>query len=500
MSWYLWVDQYCIDQSDTGDKDRQIRHMDHIYKCADITIIAAAGYDCNYGIPGVSDRSRHVLDPFLLDGNFTFGICPNMPSPKQHWESGSWHTRGWTFQEAHLSRRRLVFSDSAMHFECIRHGACQTEMFGGVECADIDAVEKHYSVDSRSESTDSIGDWFDIGTVVGNFTLSRPAKLDMDLAQPVPHQDLEESIFSYTELVAQYTRRKLSHASDGLNAFRGAANALAQFDPPVYNIAGIPFVVQVHGEDSLADTTFSHGLAWWSSKGGVVPDADFPSWSWGNVSVWNVFWNEESQWFAANTIDHPRGVQIEFNHSGSKKFIGLVEFAEACQNSTPLSRWNPTALCFKARILSAHVTTSLPTEMEMGYSYEFFIYGQDSLGHEMGGTVDLVVNITGSPSDEQSDKNGEASKVDNSQPHRLIKIQNERLYDHILFGRWSFMLLRCNSIEAQVMVVEWQDEPCELNRTARRIGIMRFSMEQMEENRTDEFLSCFSNETDIRLI
>lgn len=508
---YLWVDQYCIDQSDNGDKDRQIRHMDLIYKCADITIIAAAGYDCDYGLPGVSDRSRDVLDPFLLDGNLTLGICPNANHTegyykKEHWETGSWHTRGWTFQEAHLSRRRLVFSDTATHFECMRHGDCQTELFGGVECADIDAVEKHYSVDSRPERPHSNGDWVDIKPVVGKFTLSRPAKLDKDLPQPVRHQDLIESIFSYTELVGQYTLRYLSHTSDGLNAFRGAANALAQFDPPVYNIAGVPFVVHGHGEDSLTDITFSYGLAWRSPdlECDVVHVADFPSWSWGNVGVWNVFWNIDrgvSQWLAANTIDHPREIQIEFNNDGSKRLIGLVEFAEACRNSTPLSRWNPTALCFEARILSPHVTVRFPMQWQVGDSLCFWGHGDGGFGGLGPRRVDLVVNITGTPSDEQSDKNGEAGQGDHSQPHCLIQAWDERFCDKIVSGRYGFMLLRCNSEEALVLVVEWQHEPSEPQKTARRIGMIVFETGMLgEEFHADEFLNCFSNETDIRLI
>ena len=40
---YLWVDRYCIDQTDHGDKHRQIQQMDLIYSSADLTIVAAAG-------------------------------------------------------------------------------------------------------------------------------------------------------------------------------------------------------------------------------------------------------------------------------------------------------------------------------------------------------------------------------------------------------------------------------------------------------------------------
>ena len=40
--------------------------MDKIYAAAKVTIIAAAGSDPNYGLPGVSSTPREI-DPFLVD-------------------------------------------------------------------------------------------------------------------------------------------------------------------------------------------------------------------------------------------------------------------------------------------------------------------------------------------------------------------------------------------------------------------------------------------------
>jgi hypothetical protein len=49
----LWVDRYCIDQSNPEEKHDIIRNMNRIYEGADITIIAATGDDSQYGLPGV---------------------------------------------------------------------------------------------------------------------------------------------------------------------------------------------------------------------------------------------------------------------------------------------------------------------------------------------------------------------------------------------------------------------------------------------------------------
>jgi hypothetical protein len=55
---YLWVDRYCINQSDEDDKHNQIRQMDLIYANARVTIIAAAGEGPAYGLPGVNGTPR----------------------------------------------------------------------------------------------------------------------------------------------------------------------------------------------------------------------------------------------------------------------------------------------------------------------------------------------------------------------------------------------------------------------------------------------------------
>jgi hypothetical protein len=56
---YLWVDRYCIDQSKKAEKHDQISKMDIIYRRSAVTIIAAAGDDENYGLPGVDNELRY---------------------------------------------------------------------------------------------------------------------------------------------------------------------------------------------------------------------------------------------------------------------------------------------------------------------------------------------------------------------------------------------------------------------------------------------------------
>ncbi|KAM0794925.1 heterokaryon incompatibility protein-domain-containing protein, partial [Usnea florida] len=111
---YLWVDRYCIDQNDEK-KHFQINQMDKVYLCAVITIVAAAGENADYGLPGVSDTLRRAQPYAVVRGQL---LASTMRSSPVAIRSSRWATRGWTYQEAALSRKRLVFTDDQVFFEC----------------------------------------------------------------------------------------------------------------------------------------------------------------------------------------------------------------------------------------------------------------------------------------------------------------------------------------------------------------------------------------------
>ncbi|KAK8079268.1 hypothetical protein PG994_003075 [Apiospora phragmitis] len=112
---YLWIDKFCIDQNNPESKHDQIRQMDAIYQNSALTIISAAGVDETYGLPGVGNKARRRQLVFR-DQDVTVIQAP--VDPQVSIASSHWATRGWTFQEALLSRRRLVFTDDEMYFEC----------------------------------------------------------------------------------------------------------------------------------------------------------------------------------------------------------------------------------------------------------------------------------------------------------------------------------------------------------------------------------------------
>jgi hypothetical protein len=116
---YLWVDRYCIDQKNEQEKADQVGKMDLIYNKAELTIIAAIGEDPNYGLPGVGLRKRepeHLTTCAKVDTHFLISIDA---WPKTAVEETRWITRAWTYQEALLSRRRLVFSKKTNVFRVL---------------------------------------------------------------------------------------------------------------------------------------------------------------------------------------------------------------------------------------------------------------------------------------------------------------------------------------------------------------------------------------------
>ncbi|MCJ1354059.1 MAG: hypothetical protein MMC33_004046 [Icmadophila ericetorum] len=112
---HLWVDRYCIQESDKDKLHEQLRNMGILYQNAAVTLIAAAGEDASFGLPGARNHSRNsqpraqVKKHLLLSG---------LTHPQIRIEQSMWASRGWTYQEA-LFSRRLVFTEEQVSFECL---------------------------------------------------------------------------------------------------------------------------------------------------------------------------------------------------------------------------------------------------------------------------------------------------------------------------------------------------------------------------------------------
>jgi hypothetical protein len=109
---YLWIDRYCIWESE--DKHLQIQNMDQIYRNALCTIVAVDGDSSESGLCGISSL-RSVQQRLQIGVGIFVTTLPNL---SQQLSKSVWAIRGWTYQEAVLSRRCLFFTKDQVYFAC----------------------------------------------------------------------------------------------------------------------------------------------------------------------------------------------------------------------------------------------------------------------------------------------------------------------------------------------------------------------------------------------
>jgi hypothetical protein len=264
---YLWVDRYCIDQNSAA-KHVQISQMDSIYQKAELTIIAATGETPSYGLPGVGLRPRRRQ---LTCSSGDLDFWSTMSHPRETLNSSAWFKRAWTFQEGILSRRRLVFTDEQVYYECAAMN-CRESMTN-----DLDNLHTEDKTKFREcLRSGFFGSKNPLST--GGFgEVSRTAEYNMRLLRDM------------TEL---YTERDLTYDTDSLNAFVGILRFFEHSKSPIATIWGVSLLrsLDAEGEDLIKEinASFVASLAWSHEAKFIANNTlinprrrdGFPSWSW----------------------------------------------------------------------------------------------------------------------------------------------------------------------------------------------------------------------------
>ena len=122
---FLWVDALCIIQDSPADKEHEINKMCSIYENSIITIAASTSDSVKTGFikPTISYNTPHssctVQLPFQnQDGEEGWADVTFSPSQTQHTDAYPINKRGWTFQEAFVPHRMLVFGDIEPFLRC----------------------------------------------------------------------------------------------------------------------------------------------------------------------------------------------------------------------------------------------------------------------------------------------------------------------------------------------------------------------------------------------
>ena len=90
----------------------QIGMMDQIYLRAYLTIISCSD-DAGLGLPGMRTLPRAQRSLWLGDHRLK-----QIYSPAESIQQSRWITRGWTYQEGFMSRRKLFFTDQGVALWC----------------------------------------------------------------------------------------------------------------------------------------------------------------------------------------------------------------------------------------------------------------------------------------------------------------------------------------------------------------------------------------------
>lgn len=261
---YLWVDKYCINQADEVDKSIQISQMDLIYSIASICIIAAAGDGPDYGLPGVNGTLRSV-QPMLTLGHHI--LISGLTPAKRLLQSSKWASRGWTYQEGILARRRLVFTDDQVFFEC------NTLHYSESWILPLDELH------SEGKEYLKVDFFYGYHRVQSAFQVSNKLFL-----RKVLGSDPWE-IMAYLSI---YSGRQLTYTEDRVKAVQGIFHAAGTREHPLYHFIGVPILPPICGGPYNLDHStlerspeegFLIGLTWYHKTLGKRQSI-FPSWSW----------------------------------------------------------------------------------------------------------------------------------------------------------------------------------------------------------------------------
>jgi hypothetical protein len=245
---YLWVDRYCINQQG-NEAISQIQQMGSIYRNSEFTIIAAAGSDPFYGLPGVS-RSRLPQAAVRL-GELQL-VNPGSVAASVI-EECRWSTRGWTFQEAYLSKRRIVFTDEQVYYEC-------------------SGMYSYESLNLPLEKMHGEGDQILDQQYMKNSDGHNGGKIVL-FPGGVGNQPLD--IFNY---IMSFSLRSFTYPSDKLMGFLGILKEFETGPHRVRNIWGSPILPTQSTPDSYNVTNFLANMAWTCMFSDRI--VSLPSWSW----------------------------------------------------------------------------------------------------------------------------------------------------------------------------------------------------------------------------
>ncbi|KAF2678551.1 HET-domain-containing protein [Lentithecium fluviatile CBS 122367] len=251
---FIWVDRFCIVQDDDLAKQCQLNAMGSIYANARFTLVAAQNEDAINGLYGSDCGASDSFVSTRSETSTRFTDTEILLDQAMHLMRSKWYSRGWTLQEYLLSKRRVIFHNNTVNWECL--------------CA-----AWHESQDMESVAS------------VYQPQVEQPDDLE---CSPWPN------MYRYARLVSLFNRRNLTFPEDVFDAFAGILSHLSRSFPGGF-ISGLP------------QMCFDAALLWqpWTtmtrrkSVRRSASDVILPSWSWAG---WTGNMHSETWRSAANYL------------------------------------------------------------------------------------------------------------------------------------------------------------------------------------------------------
>lgn len=255
---FLWIDKYCINQRNKDEMQDAFDQMHRIYRGAYATIFAAAGEGQEYGLPGVGNLSR-INQPTVVTSAGT--LVSTLGHPIHSIKSSAWSSRGWTYQEAVFSKRRLFFTKEQVYFECDSMN-CYESLHTPLDLL-------HTKGKARFQS------FMRSGLFSGTEGSAAFGSFDTELGR------IQPMFPQYVVHLKHYTARNLTHDYDSLNAFRGVMEHFQKASiSKIWHIWGVPFIPY----RSLQTNSLAVSLTWHHSvelnPRTIHRRNEFPSWTW----------------------------------------------------------------------------------------------------------------------------------------------------------------------------------------------------------------------------
>lgn len=190
---YLWIDRYCVPQNDPIRRHSLVNNMDKIYEQSVLCIVAAAARSPTDGLHGITRPRVKQQETFDFG---SLSLSQVMTNIREDVRASQWNSRGWTFQEGYLARRRLVFTATQCCFQC----------------------DASWFLETLKYPTRS------------NFWPSRTLN-------PFPDRFSRKDCYQqFASCAKDYCRRQLSKDSDAIAAFTGVLNRFRSFS----HVSGVP--------------------------------------------------------------------------------------------------------------------------------------------------------------------------------------------------------------------------------------------------------------------